>query len=149
MHGLTVVYPSRSVSSLLAAPDCSSTSGDSIYRAYPDMYSTSRSFTSHQSFKVLNRPCDSLIASAPIMIFASEYPGIPFCPWLFGNSERGTFLRTSAHDPARFHIRAVPLHRQAYHAPAKHRPVREVRRKEGQRGEVLCPSSRRRTATKA
>lgn len=54
------------------------------------MYSLSRSFISHQSLKILNRLCDSLIAFA--LIFAREYPDIPFCPWLFGTASAEHFF---------------------------------------------------------
>ncbi|KAJ7082107.1 hypothetical protein C8R44DRAFT_992225 [Mycena epipterygia] len=61
-----------------------------IWRAYivhmskrfPDLYSTTRSFISVQSFHIFNRLCDSLLLL--VIIYARRYPNQPFCPWLLG-----------------------------------------------------------------
>lgn len=53
-----------------------------LSKAYPDLYSTSRSFISTPSFHIFNRLCDTLVLLA--LIFAKEYPDQPFCPWLLG-----------------------------------------------------------------
>ena len=49
---------------------------------YPDLYSTSRSFISPQSFHIFNRLCDSMVLL--VLAYAKFYPDIPFCPWLLG-----------------------------------------------------------------
>ena len=49
---------------------------------FPDLYSTSRSFISSQSFHIFNRLCDSMVLL--VLAYAKFYPDIPFCPWLLG-----------------------------------------------------------------
>ncbi|TFY51504.1 hypothetical protein EVG20_g10971 [Dentipellis fragilis] len=51
---------------------------------YPDLISTSRSFISAPSFKILNHICDSMISL--ILVYGEHYPDIPFCPWLLGTA---------------------------------------------------------------
>ncbi|TFY52897.1 hypothetical protein EVG20_g10355 [Dentipellis fragilis] len=51
---------------------------------YPDLISTSRSFISAPSFKILTRICDSMIAL--ILVYGEHYPDIPFCPWILGTA---------------------------------------------------------------
>ncbi|KAG1894525.1 uncharacterized protein F5891DRAFT_897860, partial [Suillus fuscotomentosus] len=53
-----------------------------LSKAYPDLYSTSRSFISSPSFHIFNHLCDTLVLLA--LIFTKEYPDQPFCPWLLG-----------------------------------------------------------------
>ncbi|KAJ7105213.1 hypothetical protein C8R44DRAFT_886711 [Mycena epipterygia] len=51
-------------------------------KRFPDLYSTTRSFISAQSFHIFNRLCDTLLLL--IIIYARQYPNQPFCPWLLG-----------------------------------------------------------------
>lgn len=55
---------------------------NSLCRAFPDLYSATRSFISPASFNIFNRLCDNLIAL--VISFAKYYPDHPFCPWLMG-----------------------------------------------------------------
>ena len=54
----------------------------SLTEEFPDLYSTSRSFISPQSFHIFNRLCDSMVLL--VLAYAKFYPDIPFCPWLLG-----------------------------------------------------------------
>ncbi|KAH7911457.1 hypothetical protein BJ138DRAFT_1126007 [Hygrophoropsis aurantiaca] len=53
-----------------------------LSNAYPDLYSTSRSFISGPSFHIFNRLCDTLVLLS--LAYARYYPDQPFCPWLLG-----------------------------------------------------------------
>jgi len=53
-----------------------------LSKAFPDLYSTSRSFISAPAFNILNRLCDTLPLLA--LVFSTTYPNQPFCPWVFG-----------------------------------------------------------------
>lgn len=55
-----------------------------LAQTFHDLYSTSRSFISPQSFTMFNRLCDTLIAL--LIIYAEVYPDPPFCPWIFGTA---------------------------------------------------------------